>query len=82
MATSTDTIRKAFADKLKTLKCPYCELAYTDYAVDWSEAWMEGRRDTLRDVGMNERDGPAKLKCELCGQLAMTNAFLSPPQKI
>ncbi len=65
---------------LKTLSCPHCALTYTDCAVEWTEAWLEGRRDAMRDLGYEERDGPVKLKCELCGGVALTNVFGSPPE--
>lgn len=82
MPVSFDEVRKAFNDKLKTLSCPHCDAAYTDHAVEWTEAWLEGRRDAMRELGGNERDGPVKLKCGLCGGQAMTSSFLTPPNAI
>ena len=80
MGVSAEEVRRAFRDMLKTLSCPHCALTYTDCAVEWTEAWLEGRRDAMRDLGYEERDGPVKLKCELCGGVAFTNAFGSPPE--
>lgn len=81
MPVSAEEIRLAFRAGLKTLSCPHCEIGYSDYAVDWSEAWLHGRRDAMHDLGKEERDGPVKLKCELCDGFALTDAFLSPPRK-
>jgi len=79
MNTSAAEVEKAYREALKALTCPHCNTEYTDYAAEWSDAWREGRRDTLREVDKEERDGPVKLKCELCGGLALTNAFLTAP---
>ena len=80
MGVSAGELRQAFHDRLKTLSCPHCALTYTDYAVEWAEAWLEGRRDAMRELGYEERDGPIKLKCELCGGVASTNVFGSPAE--
>ena len=82
MPASPEDIRAAFNAKLKTLRCPHCAAAYTDFAIAWYGAWSEGRRDVLRALTRQERDGPVKLKCESCGGRAMTNAFLGPPKAI
>jgi len=79
---SAEEIRHAFNEKLKTLACPHCATEYTDYSVEWTQAWLQGRRDAMHDLGTTERDGPVKLKCELCGGQALTNAFLTPPKPI
>lgn len=81
MPVSAAEIRLAFREKLKTLSCPHCDTAYTDFACDWSEAWSQGRREAIRELGHDERDGPIKLKCELCDGAALTNVFLTPPQR-
>lgn len=82
MPVSVDDVRKAFDDQLKTLRCPHCNAPYTDFACAWYDAWSQGRRDMLRELNQQERDGRVKLKCEHCGGQAMTNAFLSPPRAI
>lgn len=82
MPVSAEDVRKAFNEKMKTLACPHCGTGYTDYAVTWSEAWREGRRDAQRELGAQERDGPVKLKCAACGGTGMTNAFLSAPRAV
>jgi hypothetical protein len=73
---------REFNAKLKTLACPHCGEAYTDFTAEWLHAYLEGRRDALNDLGTTERDGPVKLKCELCGGRAITNVFLTPPKAI
>lgn len=82
MAVSAEEIRRAFREKIKTLACPHCDTTYTDFACDWSEAWSEGRREAIRELGYDERDGPVKLKCELCGGAALTDVFLTPPKAV
>jgi len=72
------TFLQGFRDRIKTLSCPHCATEYTDFAIDWSEAWLEGRHDAMRDFGTTERDGPVKLKCELCGGKAVTSILLQP----
>jgi uncharacterized C2H2 Zn-finger protein len=74
-----EEIAKAFREKAKTLRCPHCDTLYTDAAVDWCDAWLEGRQDTLDELRLAERDGPIKFKCELCNGTAWSNAFLVPP---
>ncbi len=81
MGTSAEAIRAAFRARIKQLKCPSCELEFTDYAVNWFEAWLEGRNDLMREEGRFERDAPVKLCCEVCGRRAWTNSFLSPPKR-
>lgn len=70
-----DEIEQAFCDMVKSLQCPGCELEFTEYAVDWGFAWCEGRRDLMDEHGWQERDGPFKLKCELCGHRSWLNYF-------
>lgn len=82
MPISADEVHREFNVKLKTLACPHCGELYTDFAVEWLHAYLEGRRDALNDLGTTERDGPIKLKCELCGGQALTNVFLTPPKAL
>lgn len=60
---------------IKAIPCPSCGVEFSDFAVEWGEAWSEGRRDCLRELGPQERDGPHKVKCELCGERAFINYF-------
>jgi hypothetical protein len=76
-----DEVHAAFRAALKRLHCPTCDFEYTDSAVDWAEAWLEGRLDLMREEGKFGRDGPIKLRCELCGARAWTDAFLSAPKR-
>ncbi len=61
-------IEAAFRERVKSIVCPNCELEFTDFAVDWGNAWLEGRLDLMNENGWQERDGPYKIKCELCGK--------------
>ena len=72
---SAEEIKRAFRSTIKAIPCPGCGLTYTDAAVDWGDAWREGRRDLMDEQGWDERDGPYKLKCELCGHRAWLNIF-------
>jgi hypothetical protein len=31
-----------FRERVKLLHCPVCDLAFTDAALDWAEAWLGG----------------------------------------
>jgi len=62
---------------VKSLRCPGCDLEFTDFAVDWGDAWMEGRIDLMNEQDWQERDGPYKLKCELCGHRSWLDYFNS-----
>lgn len=75
MKYSAQQVQQAFREQVKTLHCPVCDVAYSDYALDWAEAWHEGRRDLMAEHGWQERDGPYKLRCELCGHRAWLNYF-------
>jgi hypothetical protein len=70
-------VHASFRAMVKSLRCPNCELEFTDFALDWGDAWCEGRRDSELELGHPEgsRDGPYKLKCELCGHRAWLNYF-------
>lgn len=67
--------REAFRAAIKQLRCPFCEVEYSDAALDWADAWLEGRFDMMAEHGWTERDGPYKLRCELCGHRAWLNYF-------
>lgn len=75
MTVSREEVDKAFADMIKTLHCPSCDLEFTDFAVEWGRAWYEGRLDLMAEHGWQERDGPFKLKCELCGHRSWLDYF-------
>jgi hypothetical protein len=68
-------LQQDFRERVKLLHCPVCDLAFTDAALDWAEAWLEGRLDLMRENNWQERDGPYKLRCELCGQRSWLNYF-------
>jgi uncharacterized C2H2 Zn-finger protein len=74
---SREEVDQAYRARIKTLSCPHCGAAFTDYAVDWSKAWLQGRRDALRELNRQERDGAIKLQCEACGEQAQTDVFFS-----
>ncbi len=70
---------QAFRKEVKCIQCPTCHVEFTDFAVDWADAWSEGRTDLLFEQGIldGERDGPYKLKCELCGHKSWLSPFNS-----
>jgi hypothetical protein len=65
---------QALHNFVNTLRCPACNQLYTDEATDWGYAWQEGRHDALCEEGIQERDGPFKVKCK-CGQRAWIDYF-------
>lgn len=68
-------IEMAFRNTVKAKKCPHCEMEFTDFSIEWGDAWQEGRDDLMKESGLQERDGPCKLKCELCGGKSWFNYF-------
>jgi hypothetical protein len=68
-------VEQAFRDMVTSLQCPACELEFTDFAVEWGRAWYEGRMDLMAEQSWQERDGPFKLKCELCGHRSWLDYF-------
>jgi hypothetical protein len=68
-------VQAAFAAAIKACICPACGLEFTDAAVEWGNAWREGYVDRIREDGSDIRDGPFKLKCEMCGRRSMYNIF-------
>lgn len=68
-------VEASFREMVKSLRCPNCDLEFTDFALTWGDAWLEGRHDLMAEDGGQERDGPYKLKCELCGHRAWLNYF-------
>lgn len=75
LAASGAEVERAFREMVKSLACPGCGVEFTDHAVEWGDAWLEGRIDLLREEGWQERDGPYKLKCELCGHRSWLDYF-------
>jgi hypothetical protein len=68
-------VEASFREMVKSLRCPSCDLEFTDFALIWGDAWLEGRHDLMVEDGGQERDGPYKLKCELCGHRSWLNYF-------
>jgi uncharacterized C2H2 Zn-finger protein len=66
---------QAFRDLVTSLHCPACNEPFTDAATNWGFAWHEGRIDALREEGVQERDGPFKVKCEWCGHRSLIDYF-------
>lgn len=64
-----------FRAMVKRILCPHCSEPFTDAAVDWNDAWCEGRRDTLAELDIQERDGPCKVKCEWCDERSLIDYF-------
>lgn len=74
-------VEASFRSMILKISCPYCGEPFTDRAVDWGDAWQEGRRDTMRELDTQERDGPYKIKCELCNQRSFINYFAATASK-
>jgi hypothetical protein len=68
-------VEDAFRSLVKSVRCPSCELAFSDGAVAWGKTWREGREDRLREEGLEERDGPCKVKCALRGHRSWIDHF-------
>jgi hypothetical protein len=68
-------VEAAFREMVKRIPCPHCSEVFTDAAVDWTVAWCEGRRDTMAEFNTHERDGPCKVKCDICGERSWINYF-------
>jgi hypothetical protein len=75
ISASVAEVHSAFALAIKACTCPACGLEFTDAAVEWGNAWYEGYVDRIREDGHDIRDGPFKLKCEMCGRRSMYNVF-------
>ena len=60
---------------LKETRCFHCRVEYSDWAVDWAEAWFEGKLDAADEFHLDWRDGETKIKCELCGLRAWIGPF-------
>ena len=65
----------AFVAGVKACACPACGLPFTDAAVAWGNAWREGYVDCVHEQGWQLRDGPFKLKCEMCERRSMYDVF-------
>ena len=72
---SKEEVRRLFYARIKGVLCPHCGEPYGDEAIVWAEAWQEGRMDLIREMGLDERDGPYKLRCASCGERAWLNIF-------
>ena len=68
-------LEAAFAAAIKKCVCPACGLEFTDAADEWGHAWSEGYVDRIREDGGDIRDGPFKLRCEMCGRRSMYSIF-------
>jgi hypothetical protein len=68
-------IEKAFAEAVKNCACPACGENFTDSSVAWGHAWREGYVDRIREEGRDIRDGPFKIRCEMCGRRSMYGIF-------
>ncbi len=73
--TTRNEVEAAFGVMLKAIACPSCGAQYTDAAVQWCNAWNEGRHDLLVELDRTERDGPVKIRCERCGTKADVDIF-------
>lgn len=81
LSATAEEVFAAFRAMVIGISCPHCAEPFTDAAVDWGDAWCEGRRDTLAECDTQERDGPYKVKCELCGERSWINYFAETASK-
>jgi len=79
---TAEEIHASFIKMVMSIKCPYCDEPFTDGAVEWAEAWQEGRRDLIRALDTDERDGPYKIKCEWCNERSWINYFKGEASKV
>lgn len=75
ISVSREEIEKSFHEMVKSLKCGSCKYNFTDFSIEWGEAWREGRVEALRECDVVERDGPYKVKCENCGKRSLICYF-------
>ena len=75
LSASAAEVAAAFRNMVKQIACSHCSEPFTDGAVDWSDAWREGRRDTMLEFDAQERDGPCKISCEHCDKRSWINYF-------
>ena len=75
IGTVASEIEAAFRNSIKAHSCPACGMPFTDYAINWGDAWREGYMDSHRENGWTIRDGPFKLKCESCNKCSWYNVF-------
>lgn len=73
--TTAEEVQAAFDAMLKSIACPSCDEPYSDAAVQWCNAWIEGRHDLLVEMNTTERDGLVKIRCELCDGKAWIDYF-------
>lgn len=74
-------VEASFRSMVLKIKCPHCDEPFTEGAVDWGNAWLEGRMDAMRALDAMERDGPYKVKCEWCDQRSFINYFTATASK-
>lgn len=74
-------VEAEFRSMVLKIRCPHCNELFTDGAVDWGNAWLEGRIDTMRELDAQERDGPFKVNCEWCDQRSFINYFAATASK-
>jgi hypothetical protein len=70
-----DEVGRAFRNAVKAHPCPACGAAFTDFAIDWGDAWRAGYIDCMWENGWTMRDGPFKLKCESCKRCSWYELF-------
>ena len=70
-----EEIEATFSAMKKSNNCPSCDIAFNDFAIEWGEAWSEGRSDLMREIHISERDGPFKIKCEFCDKKSWISCF-------
>jgi hypothetical protein len=81
IVTSRADVQAAFRSNILKINCPHCGEPFTDGAVEWVDAWHEGRMDVMRELDTQERDGPYKIKCEWCNQRSFIDYFAANASK-
>ncbi len=81
LSADVEKVNASFRAMVKRIACPHCAEPFTDGAVDWGDAWTEGRFDLLRESGTSECDGPVKVKCEWCDEKSWINYFAETATK-
>lgn len=81
LSATAEEVFAAFRTMIRRIPCPYCGEPFTDAAVNWGEAWLEGRSDTMFECDRQERDGPYKVKCELCDERSWIDYFAATASK-
>ena len=79
---SQQECRQLLLEKVEQLACPECEEHYTEFALHWGEAYVQGRLDAMDELGREERNDTMKIKCELCGTVVLLNLLAGRVERL